>query len=973
MGVQGFPVMASWRGGEDAVAVFADGGDVAAYAQPGLVLIFRSCCTASPYARTMTSSYPGQSDLQHRLRRACLEEYAKPLVLMMGAGVSAGAVPGTAEMVHFFERSVSSDPDDASDFMAAVRSLEPERQYQAAARFLIERAGLPHLNRVVRGAVLRARSPRLPLELARQYLSDEQRLKKLEEDFAGWAVPQGLKAVGQIMRLVPPEVRGPVITTNFDPLIEISLRASGFEPYSLPVDDDGSVAVPDSTAVVQPVVHLHGYWRLGDTLHTGAQLTAPRHKLLGSLRQILSNSTCLIVGYGGWDDVLTSAILSIVREGGQRELEILWACHSSDARLGAVSSAELPGRIQPYVSVDSNSLFLGVHQALESRIGPSARRPRSAAPKPVPLLRVAGWLNVDEGFVATQEARSGDHRGALSYFDGRDPSWVDVASGRIPILDDAQRLIDDLQQGSVEAPATLLEGPTGEGKSTVARQAAVELARTGQVQVLWAEPGGQLDVTTLASTVYMSRRVFLFVDDADLRTREIAYLIGEIKRQQRDDIRLVLAARDTDWNRSLSRSSATILRTDLDVRDLSGLSRNDAEKIVEAWSKLGNEGLGHLAQIPSSRRGEVLHRESLNAGSSALLGALLATRHGGEFTDHIRNLLARLQRVDLPGGRNLLEAYATVCLLPQLGLPPIHVDHLALTLGVSSHEAQVLAVERLGREAAASRHGTQVIPRHPRIAEAAVALMSEFGLVGKDVLASYVFKVVHELRDQQWDQDLVRVAFCGQDLKDEENAIAAIDAAVAADPTNLRLGSAKIGVYRTFGRLSEALSLASTTWDAIDAMSDTWIAMRRFLREWARCEGLKADGRVSAGLCACALLDLPNIEELDVDNAARALSGLAIGLGLFKHKDTEKINLWRGVFAEEAMKISPRPETRHQAEGTLAIVSAEGFESPPEPKARRQAIVEAIGYSLSLTTMGPSKRYRHYGKQTQQLFSLLGL
>lgn len=921
----------------------------------------------------MPSSHPGQLDLQHRLRRACLEEYAKPLVLMLGAGVSAGAVPGTSEMVGFFEKSISGDPDDASDFTAAVRPLEPERQYQAAARFLIERAGLPHLNRVVRGAVLRARSPRLPLELAREYVGDEQRLKELEEDVGGWALPQGLRAVGQILALIPPEVRGPVITTNFDPLVEISLRAAGFEPYPLPVDDDGSVAVPESTAVVQPVVHLHGYWRLGDTLHTGAQLTAPRHKLLGSLRQILSNSTCLVVGYGGWDDVLTSAILSIVREGGQRELEVLWACHSSDARMGAVSSAELPGRIQPYVSVDSNSLFLGVEQALQARIGATARRRRTAPSASAPALRSTGWLNVDEGFVATQQARSDDQRGALSYFDGRDPSWVDVASGRIPILEDAQRLITDLSEGSVELPAILLEGPTGEGKSTVARQAALELARTSRFQVLWAEPGGTLDVTTLASSVYMSRRTFLFVDDADLRVREIAYLIGEIKRQQRDDLRLVLAARDTDWKRSLARSSATILRSDLDTRELGGISRVDAARIVDAWSKFGSEGLGNLNHIPSGRRADVLYQESLSAGSSALLGALLATRHGGEFTDHIRNLLARLQRVDLPGGRNLLEAYAIVCLLPRLGLPPIHVDHLAMTLDVSSREAQVLAVARLGREAAASRHGTQVIPRHPRIAEAAVALMSEFGLVEEDVLSSYVFKVVHNLRDQSWDPDVVKVAFCAQELESEAHAIAAIEAAVSADPTNLRLCSARIGVYRTFGHLSEALSYAGDAWGAIGGMSDTRIAMRRFVREWARCEGLNGNGRVSAGLCACVLLDLPNVEELDADNAARALSGLAIGLGLLKQNDEGRLTSWRGVFAEEAIKISPRPETRHQAEETLTAASANGYTSPKEAKARRQAILDGIGYSLSLTTTGPVKTYRHYGKQTQGLLSLLGL
>jgi hypothetical protein len=74
-----------------------------------------------------------------------------------------------------------------------------------------------------------------------------------------------------------------VLTTNFDPLIEVAIRAAGGSCYSTRLDDDQPLNQTMGDGV--HVVHLHGYWHGSDTLHRQSQLGRDRLQLRDSLRR----------------------------------------------------------------------------------------------------------------------------------------------------------------------------------------------------------------------------------------------------------------------------------------------------------------------------------------------------------------------------------------------------------------------------------------------------------------------------------------------------------------------------------------------------------------------------------------------------------------------------------------------------------------------------------------------------------------
>ena len=58
--------------------------------------------------------------------------------------------------------------------------------------------------------------------------------------------------------------------------------------------------------MAQKIVHLHGYWRGSDTLHTPAQLTTRRRRLTASLQRLLTRHSVVVISCGGWDPSLTA-------------------------------------------------------------------------------------------------------------------------------------------------------------------------------------------------------------------------------------------------------------------------------------------------------------------------------------------------------------------------------------------------------------------------------------------------------------------------------------------------------------------------------------------------------------------------------------------------------------------------------------------------------------------------------------------
>ena len=240
-----------------------------------------------------------------------------------------------------------------------MRYADRCRNYQEAFETLICVRGQDAAKAVVRDAVLQARNE-IPDNMDRLTASE---LEKLEQDTNGWFTSPGLLAIAALAAHFPESYGRMILTTNFDPLIEIALSKMELPWYSSALQSDGSLRF--TKGIGTHVVHLHGHWLYSDTLHTTFQLGQNRRMLVGSLRELLRNSTTIVTGYGGWTDVFMAALSTILAEGGT-QMELLWAFYECDeseiatkynAVLKQLRDAVNSGRVLLYKDIDAHDAF----------------------------------------------------------------------------------------------------------------------------------------------------------------------------------------------------------------------------------------------------------------------------------------------------------------------------------------------------------------------------------------------------------------------------------------------------------------------------------------------------------------------------------------------------------------------------------------------------------------------------------------
>ncbi|MFY0535626.1 AAA-like domain-containing protein [Nannocystis pusilla] len=148
-----------------------------------------------------------------------------------------------------------------------------------------------------------------------------------------------------------------MLTSNFDPLVAISVRRAGGRAYVTALHGDGSLAGVDGQGCL--VVHFHGDWFRTDTLHTPAQLGQDRPKLSASLAQLISARTLVVLGYSGWDDVFTRSLIATVR-GGLVPLKIAWAFYPDDEAAIVRGSSRLLEALRPGIELGRVVLYKGI-------------------------------------------------------------------------------------------------------------------------------------------------------------------------------------------------------------------------------------------------------------------------------------------------------------------------------------------------------------------------------------------------------------------------------------------------------------------------------------------------------------------------------------------------------------------------------------------------------------------------------------
>lgn len=313
----------------------------------------------------------------------------KPIAFLVGSPLSmadskdARGVPGVKEMLRLAQEQAG---DKLREKFTKVISVESSaQQYQRAMAFLRDHYDQDAVNAVVRAAVLQARTAP-EHDPAR---SDDI----LDEDLDGWYLPAASRDLGTLV--VSDTVKfGPILTTNFDPLLKVAVRRAGGDAVQTILHTDGGLDSLKTKPGVRRIVHLHGYWTGSDTLHSATQLGAERPQLLASLQRLIQEHILVVVGYGGWDDVFTRALAQLGNDS-KASVDILWAFFESEEALVRARYEKLlagvgpiygRGRFRRYGGVDCHEFFKRLLAAQghtsTAKTGPAPSTSTGSPPRP---------------------------------------------------------------------------------------------------------------------------------------------------------------------------------------------------------------------------------------------------------------------------------------------------------------------------------------------------------------------------------------------------------------------------------------------------------------------------------------------------------------------------------------------------------------------------------------------------------------
>ena len=432
------------------------------------------------------------------------EDNVRPVALLIGSGLSLPAVPGVTKIVSTIRKTLP-DSDRAEFDEEISRQAGSGEQYQAAFQFLGRRRPPTVRDRIIQGTVLHG-YPKVSKITHRMSLDE---LLAAELDVDGWSLPDGIAALGRIWAGLAPTLRGPIITTNFDPLLEVALRRAGATASTHIMNSDGNIRQALRLSDAATVMHIHGFWREGTTLSMASQLTQDRPILGASLRSMLARHTLWVFGYSGWRDAVMISLQRILAEQEASNLDVLWCAYSSSKELDreiaehtTLGDLAWTGNVQFYSGCDANRWI----PELEARLSgilhyvDTSRRHASEA-------ALIDWVLVDPALLAARAAEDGRER-ALKFLDGREPTLRDGFNGLIAKRDIVQTVCNQIpsgRDGFAGSSLTALVGASGEGKSTALLQigallasqnpeAAVLVNQAGTVRAEFAESVGENSV-----------------------------------------------------------------------------------------------------------------------------------------------------------------------------------------------------------------------------------------------------------------------------------------------------------------------------------------------------------------------------------------------------------------------------------------------------------------------------------------------
>lgn len=865
----------------------------------------------------MAGEHGNLSDLEARLLALVEARDPRRVVLVLGSGISNSVVPSVSAMVEIFAEQLDKAGKQRIESIREADSATPTLVYQNAAATLQHRLGAAAVARAVRRGVLEACGS---VAASDRWSTANSVTECRELEASGnWSVPDAHRNIARFVQSLPVGQRGPIITTNFDPLMGIALREGGIDVEVLPMAHDQAVPLEryhNSTRI--PILHVHGFWTEQATLHGLSQLTRPRPALEGLLRDSLRDSIFVILGYSGWPDAFMKQLEARIDEADLLGGEVLWACFDESIVIGSpvASLVGVPG-VSIYCSIDANAL-----QVAQSSVRPDS--PSSAS------------LSAPRGFDIVEVNLDYSRRLAEKFADGFEPTWADAAAW--PILSGSDRLWETAERVVVQGDArrvVVAAGPVGEGKTMALRQTALRLqTHFPDWTVIWRRPGAPALTEDWFEAVRQSgQQVAVFIDEADLVEMEL--VSTQPLWHANHDVVIVLGMHDRAWGGLRAKFNSEAHEV-----PFGGVEPGDARKISDRWEA--------FELVDGSNDPEVVANsilESAEAGrlGSTLFGALLEVRVGNKLESRVSDLVDKLNTVRVTGASDVTlgDVFVAICLMQVYGSGASR-NLVAAVASVSGIFADGKILIGLGKEAAVSFAGNKVYARHPAIAQLVVDQARASGqLLG---VAKQVGRAGGWLRDGSGaDANDYREAYVlSRSLSDKAEAIAAADGTLEGASRLLEARVTRIAVLRKHDRV-QARIYADAVAQHLNQFNDLRHAVRGFLNEMSIVYRDQSEPTLGAGFAALALaddvgfsmseriagyalfslyrsaLDLKRQESTQLHGAAEAAYLLA---GRLPHG----VDLLRKQFAGQRTELESLPESARDAIKQLAKASAPAAE-----------------------------------------------
>jgi hypothetical protein len=820
-----------------------------------------------------------------------------PIAFLVGAplsGDTGGGVPGVASMLDLVREEVSTRATlELSRYDAEMAGKSGGDAYQAAMQWLQGNLGQGAVNRVIETAVLKARKPGTDANFAHN------------GEAGDWYIPAGIRQLAQLvcrdMKEPLNRFPGPILTTNFDPLLSLAIELYGARAFWRVVQADGKLADVRESGGVE-VIHLHGFWRGSDTLHTAAQLTSTRPQLRESLRRILRQKTLIVVAYGGWDDVFTRTLAEVAADD-DAQLNVLWCFRESDVAtveatykglFERVAPAIIRGRFIGYGGIECQSIFGAIADASSSAPG-AAEATRS------PL---AGWELIDAAYLGGLSPLRPEE--VIRYFDGAIPTWRHAICADIPnraAVEETVRRLAAIRSSKEDCSLQLIRAAGGEGKSTLLLQAAAAAATSRDWNVLWRPASRTRLPPELVAMLDPAKKWLIVADDAENLVRDITEAARLLHETGRSHIHFLLAARDTDWRyfRGDQQPWATWLNRQPDIL-LRDLREDDAKVLVTAWRKYGSQGLRDLAALPNLDKQVAAFLDAVHVSTAApdegsFFGGLLAVRFGRDgLRNHVVSLLTSLKEEKIEkSDHSLFDALVYVAAVHSVGISGLDENVLADLVGVPRDWVQTLVVNPLGEEAAAVRSAGLVLTRHRNVATAIlVASEHDIGVDVAEVWSAVVRQTARTRRDIRIGETFARILHSGPRLQRElphqfteqrRKTIAVAAAKSAAIHQSIWLGCiVDLGkTYRIAGDFEAAARVFRDNLAAAEGKGDNAEVIRGYWYEWGVSEGSFLDAQshraADAWIQGLSLSDHLSPVQVTKYDAKVACAGLGLAFG----------------------------------------------------------------------------------------------